>query len=190
MLQDRIAQKRIDALCARILHEWSLRKLRRLSLTVDVLALVVPVGYMTVRFLAKGTAYEPVAEFIWACVAAALLILSITKLVFKWTDKSQQHSRLIGENISLATHANHLLLSKSPSPDSDAAQMFFLFCDTIEKADRDLLGPLPAISKQKAYREALKELGPDVTCPICKASPWHYTPGSCQACGNTPASTE
>jgi mobilome CxxCx(11)CxxC protein len=189
MPQDRIAQKRIDALCARILHERSLRTLRRLSLTVDVLALVVPVGYMTVRFLAKGTAYEPVAEFIWACVAAALLILSITKMVFKWTDKSQQHSRLIGENISLVTHANYLL-SKSPSPDSDTAQLFFLFSDTIEKADRDLLGTPPATSKQNAYREALKELGHDVTCPVCKASPWHYTPGSCQACGNTPASTE
>ena len=127
MLQDRIAQKRMDALCARILHERPLRKLRHLSLTVDVLALVVPVGYMTVRFLAKGTAYKSVAEFIWACVAAALLILSITKMVFKWTDKSQQHSRLIGENISLVTHANHLL-SKSPSPDGDTEQLFFYIC--------------------------------------------------------------
>ena len=36
LLQDRISQKRIDALCARILHEQSLRKLRYLSLTVDV----------------------------------------------------------------------------------------------------------------------------------------------------------
>jgi hypothetical protein len=109
------------------------------------------------------------------------------------------HSRLIGENISLVTHANYIL-SKLPSLDNDTAQWFFLFSDTIEKADRDLLGTPPSTGgvqpskrvrlQQNAYREALKELGHDVTCPICKASPWHYTPGSCQACGNTPASME
>jgi mobilome CxxCx(11)CxxC protein len=184
-IRNRIGQKRVDALSARILHEYALTKLRVFTTLIDLLALIVPVGYMTVRYLAKGTLYETVAEIIWECIAALLLILVITKLVLCWGDKIQQHAKLVGQNISLATQENYLL-SKLPL-DTDAAQPFFLYSDVIEIGDRESLGTPRLKRKQRAYREALKELGHDVRCPLCRASPWHYKRGSCQACGNTPA---
>jgi mobilome CxxCx(11)CxxC protein len=184
----RIEQKRIDALCARILHEAALRRLRRFSVLIDVLALTVPIFYMAARLLAKGTSYESAAQSTWECIAAALLILVVIKMALRWSDRSEQHSKLIGQNISLSTQANYLL-SKAP-PDTDAAQSFFLYSDLIEIADRDSLGNPGARRKKYIYREALKEIGPDVICPVCKSSPWHYTRGSCQACGNTAVSKE
>lgn len=83
---ERVRQKKLDAKCARILHEKRLARFRALSLTADVLSLAVPIGYMTVRFLAKGTQDEHVAECTWEAVAALLAILIVVKMGFRWSD--------------------------------------------------------------------------------------------------------
>jgi len=124
---------------------------------------------MTIRFLAKGTRYEPLAEYTWEAIAAVLAILIVVKMGFRWAGKTEQHSRQVGENISLATQADHLL-GKKPPPGEDASYGFFLLADSVEKADRDLLGIPKDKAKHCAYREALKEFGADVKRPICHQS--------------------
>jgi len=179
-----VEQKEIDAIGARILHKASLSRLRRWSTVADVLALAVPIVYMTFRYLAKGTPLAGGVENLWELLAAALLVIIVIKLVGRWPDKAEQHSRLIGENISLITQARALRRKPQPLSD-DTVYAFSLLADSIEKQDHDSLSGMPADERKNAYREALKEFGgPDVECPVCHASPWFYTKGTCEACGN------
>lgn len=190
MLEEKISQQKINALCAKCLHERRLVKLKKLNRLVDILAFGVPTAYFPVRFLAKGTTYGPYIEGAWAVVAGILATISVVKMISRWQDSAERHSKLMGENISLVTQADYLL----NSPDTltpDKAQLFFLLSDNLEKLDRDALGLVKSEEKQNAYREALKESVPnsaDIKCPVCKASPWHFKPGLCQTCGNTPVS--
>jgi len=188
----KVTQKKIDAICARILHENRLSNLKNSTWLVDVLAFSVPVGYMPFRLFAKGTSFEAASEFIWIFAASILAVLSAVKMVSGWSEKSNKHSKLMGENISLVTQADYLL-SKSQDLDEEKANLFFTLADVIEKSDRELLGKITTVDRQEAYRQALKESSTDtenVKCPICNSSPWHFVSGSCQACGNTPKTRE
>lgn len=189
MLEEKIRQQKINALCAKCLHEQRLAALKKLNRFADILAFGVPAAYFPVRFLAKGTEYGIYVEGLWAIVAGLLAVVSIIKLVSKWQDNAERHSKLMGENISLVTQADYLLAN----PDTltaEKAQFFFLLADSLEKGDREALGLVKPEAKQYAYREALKESVPnsaDIVCPVCQTSPWRFTSGSCQTCGNTPS---
>ncbi len=98
-----VSQKKIDAICARILHQQRLDALRRKSKIVDVLALTVPGAYLAIRFLEKGGSAAVYVEWSWEIVAAILVIASVLKMVLGWTDLSERHSKQVGENISLIT---------------------------------------------------------------------------------------
>lgn len=182
-----IYQKRMDALATKHLHEYRLLYLSRLNLIVDFLAIGVPVLYFPIRYLAKGTPISIRTEVMWEILAAILLASAIAKIIWKWQDRAVQHSKLLGENITLASQAEHLL-NNSNSSSSSSAQWFFLVADNLEKVDRESLGRIDDKDRKLAYREALKEFSPGSTtvCPECGASPWQYKPGSCQVCGNTP----
>jgi mobilome CxxCx(11)CxxC protein len=184
MTADGITQKKVDAICARILHQERLDILRRRSKIVDALALAVPIAYMAIRFLEKGSPAAHYVEWSWEIVAALLAISTGLKMLLGWTDVSERHSKQIGENISLITQADYLL--SKPAIDPEAALLFKMLADSHEKQDRDLLGSVDAKTKQRAYREALKKFGSGVLCPNCKSSPWKFVPGSCQMCGGTP----
>lgn len=186
-----IYQKRIDALSAKHLHERRLALFTRWNLMVDFLAIAVPILYFPIRYLAKGTSNGIWAETGWEIFAAILLVAAVAKIIWKWQDRAVQHSKLLGENITLASQAEHLL-HNSKTTSSDSADWFFFVADNLEHADREALGKIQVKEKQFAYREALKEFSPgSITfCPVCGASPWKYKPGSCQACGNTPANRE
>lgn len=188
MSAERVTQEKMNALTARVIHERRLTSLRRRILSLDILALVVPVSYFPIRFAAKGTSVAPYAEGIWFVLAALLVVLALLKLLFRIQDRAERHGRLIGENISLITHADRLL-SRSTSPTRAEMEFFLYLADSIQKQDRDLLHDASMSEKQEAYRQALKEITPDgkARCPVCGASPWAFSPGSCQACGNTPA---
>lgn len=184
---DAIHQKRMDALAAKHLHEFRLSSFNRRNLWVDLLAIGVPVLFLTVRYLMKGTPAASIVETISEVLAAILLLLAIAKMVFGWQSLAEKHSKLIGENISLASQAEQLL-NNADTATPDGAQWFLMLADNLEKADREALGVVEDEDRKRAYREALKEYSPGSTqvCPECKASPWHYKPGSCQLCGNTP----
>jgi mobilome CxxCx(11)CxxC protein len=182
-----IYQRRMDALATKHLHEYRCSSLNKLNLFVDLLAIGVPVLYLPVRYLAKGTSMGSLVESAWEILAGILLVLVIIKIIWRWQDKAAQHSKLIGENISLATQAEQLLNNASTTT-VDSAQWFLVIADNLEKADMESFGRIKNKDRQCAYREALKEFSPGLTtaCPECGASPWHYKPGSCQLCGNTP----
>lgn len=184
-----LLQKKMDTLCAKHLHEIYLAPLRKWSYAIDALAIAVPGLLLTARLLTKGLACGNYVDVLAEVAAAVLLALAIIKIVYGWQDKIITHSRLRDENIALGTQAD-ALIRKGPAATSDSVNMFLLLLDRSEQADRDACGVPREALKQRAYREALKEVDPGSTetnCPYCKASPWSYKAGSCQVCGNTPA---
>lgn len=186
-----IYQRRMDAIAAKHLHEYRISIYNLLNCFSDSFAIGVPVLYLPVRYLAKGTSTGPLIELLWEMLAGILLVLAVIKVIWKWQDRAAQHSKLIGENISLATQAEQLLNNASTTT-IDSAQWFLVIADNLEKTDRESFGRIKEKDRQRAYREALKEFSPGktITCPECGASPWHYKPGSCQLCGNTPIQDE
>jgi hypothetical protein len=54
-LLETVAQKKVDAIAARVAHESRIGRLRRAGAAVDFLGIAVPLLYAAVRLLAKGT---------------------------------------------------------------------------------------------------------------------------------------
>jgi mobilome CxxCx(11)CxxC protein len=128
----------------------------------------------------------PSVEFLWELSAALLLIVTIAKLVYRAQERAENHTRLIGENIGVAAQVDYLLtLFRKGSLNDDAVNLFLLPSE-LDKVDAEALSDVQDAEKRDAYRNALKQMEPDAVCRSCGASPWQYTSGSCQMCGNTP----
>jgi mobilome CxxCx(11)CxxC protein len=181
-----IRQKKLDNLAAKYTHARRISKLNTLQRLVDFFAIGVPILYIPVRYLAKGTASSDRVEMAWELLAALLVLLVVLKIVFRWQDSAELHTKLMGENISLARQADELL--RAGDVVTDQSISFFLhLAEKSDKEDLELVGVLPPKDKQFAYREALKEFNPhDPRCPQCNASAWKFKNGDCQLCGNTP----
>jgi mobilome CxxCx(11)CxxC protein len=183
--RQRIEEERFKCLCAEYLHIRSLKKLNNKIRLVDALALIVPVLYFPFRYFSKDTSYAFGVEVIWEFFAACLIAAAIWKFVAGWQDRFKNHGKLLGENIALVRQAVDLLNDERATLDS--AQSFLALAEKSEMADRELLLQPKPSERQDAYREALRELGgAHATCPVCSASAWKFTKGSCEACGNTP----
>jgi mobilome CxxCx(11)CxxC protein len=185
----KIRQKKLDSLAAKHLHVKRAAQLNRWIKLVDSLAMAVPVVYFAVRYIAKDTEYQFAVEIAWEILAVLLLASMILKLVYRWQEETQIHSRLLGENISLVGQADNLL-SEQNQISPETARLFFVMAEKSEAEDRNILGQPSTLDRQFSYREAIKESEPgnsSVVCPQCKSSPWQFVPGSCQLCGNTPA---
>jgi mobilome CxxCx(11)CxxC protein len=181
----RVEQERLNCLSAEHLHIATLRKLKNKILVVDALALSVPIVYFPFRLLFKDTTYARGIEATWEILAACLIAATVVKFLAGWQERFQKHGRLLGENIALKRQAIDLLNDDRAS--SESAQSFLALAAKSEAADRESLLKPKETEQQYAYREALKEWGGvSVVCPICKASPWRFMKGSCQACGNNP----
>jgi len=181
-----INQKKLDCLGTKHLHVRSLAKLNRWNRRVDILAIAVPILYSVPRLIFKGTGYAVPVEYGWEGIAAILVVVVLLKIGLRWEENAQIHSKLLGENISLVRQADDLLLMGTVGiPES--VQLFLRLAEKSESADREAIGEPSQKDKQFAYREGLKEFGGiSATCPICRASPWKFVAGSCQACGNKP----
>lgn len=182
---DKIRQKIIDSLVAKHLHVRSRNALNLQNQLIDALALTVPIIYLSVRFIAKGTPVQGVFDAIGEILAAVLIASTVWKLVYRLQDKIQEHSELLADNIAIVEMGENLLSNQENV--LAQAQYFSGLVQKSETDDRRLLGEPAIKDKQFAYREALKEFGgANVTCPICNSSPFKFTPGSCQTCGNKP----
>jgi len=185
-LVKKIEQEKFNSLAAKHLHVRSRRKLNRLNRFVDWLAIAVPILYFVPRFIAKGTEYATPVEIGWELIAALLVAFVGVKIAYHWEERAQIHSKLLGENISLARQADDLLLM-SAGGIPETVQLFLRLAERSETDDREAIGEPTDKDRQFAYREGLKEFGGSVVkCEICGASPWKFVSGSCQACGNTP----
>lgn len=183
-----ILQKKMDTLSAKHLHELCLEPIRKRNYLIDALAITVPILLLTARLLAKEHSWSVYIDAAADILATLLLALTVLKVIYGWQDKAIAHSRLRDENISLGTQAD-VLLRRGAKATSDSVEMFLQLIDRSEQADREAVGIPKTELKQRAYREALKEaeLGSTTTiCPYCRASPWHFKPGTCEVCGNTP----
>lgn len=187
---EKIRDIRFDALGTKHLFQHELAEIDWKNKAVDVLAVVVPILYFVIRFLAKGTEWASWAEHVWEILAVILLATAAAKLGLGWQKDAETYSRLRNENIVLTSRATDLL--RFPDQLSvESVRLFFALQDRLENDAREALKHIPPGDKRRldAYREGLKEYEPGSTktvCPMCNASPWKYTPGSCQVCGNTP----
>jgi mobilome CxxCx(11)CxxC protein len=184
----KIRQQKINALAAKHMHVPLRRELSAWIMRVDLLALAVPILYFVIRFLAKGTQAGGFVEVVWEIIAVILLAMTIWKIVYKWEARAQKHSELIADNIALVRRADSLL-NEAEEYSPQAVQSFLEEADRVERGDQDALAEVSTKDRQEAYRRGLMEFQPGIAttvCPVCNASPWHFNPGSCQACGNTP----
>lgn len=182
-----LQKKQIDTLSAKYFHVWQLEPIKKVNFVIDILSFCVPALYFPIRYFAKGTRYQEVAEVSWEILAAVLGALALAKVIAKWQEKAEAHSRLRDENMTMFTEASKLLRDDNVS--RETVDQFLARCDKLEGEDRGLLGDPPKDRKQAAYREAMKEVTPgsvNVVCPICRASPYLFKKGSCDTCGNTP----
>lgn len=182
-------QKKIDAICAIKYHETRLNKLQISDQFTEVLGLALPIVYLPIRYIAKGTPYERPVEIVSELLAAALLAMTVCKLKFGWADKISKHKQQIAANLNLVTQADQMLSRDQVT--NDATFFFTLLADKIEEADRELLPHIPKEEEINVYREGLKRFGSDVRCPICNLSPFKFVagPNPCQTCGNSPQPT-
>ena len=183
---EKIEQKKINALSAKYLHQRRLNELKKRSDLFDWAALALMILYFPIRYLMKGTSYQNIAEGVWEVLAVVLAVLAFTKIVLKWQEKAENHSRLRDENISAVTEADDLLQRKE-AIEIEGLKRFYISMDKLESKDREAVLGIGKKEQQESYRQALKEFKPHApACPICKASAWDFQPGNCQACGNTP----
>ncbi|MEW6131272.1 MAG: mobilome CxxCx(11)CxxC protein [Acidobacteriota bacterium] len=188
-LVNRIQQQKMNALAAKYLHGKRLNKLHILNSLVDLLALVVPILYFAVRYIAKDTSWMKPVEIIWEILAVILLSIVVCKLILKWQDSAEKHTKLMGDNIGFIAHINYLLTQYQNKNINDDALSVFLLSAEQDKADAETLTDVKESERQTAYRESLKQIEPgsvSTVCPVCGASPWAYKSGNCQLCGNTP----
>jgi mobilome CxxCx(11)CxxC protein len=131
-----------------------------------------------------------VVDATWEAVAVLLLVTVALKIVYKWSDKAQAHSRLMGENIAVVGLADDLLAENPETVSPETQRYFRRVAERSEQEDRMVLDSAKKKERQAAYREGLKEFSPATAaatvCPVCNSSPWHFVPGACDACGNTP----
>lgn len=180
-----IRQAKIDALCAKHLHERKFQWLRNADYTVDALVILVPPLYFAIRYLFKGNVY---IEAAWEVLAAVLFALGALKLLGKWSQRAEAHSHLRRANASVIRESD-FFLDPSTTTTNENADWFLKLVATRDEADGDLLIGVKPSEMQEAYRDALKKFHTDpakALCPVCGANVWNYKKGSCQLCGGTP----
>jgi mobilome CxxCx(11)CxxC protein len=181
-----IEQRKTDCLAAKGIHTHLIAILKRRNKWADFLALAVPIAYFVVRYLLKETWAHPAIEVLWEISAGVLLLVTLWRVIDRWQERLNEHATLLTENMSLVRQADYLL-ANFQSASVDSVHQFRQEADRVDAADAVLIGVLPITERQKFYLQAIKEFGgPDRVCGVCHASPWHFQPGSCEACGNTP----
>jgi mobilome CxxCx(11)CxxC protein len=183
---DVLRQNKLAALVAGYLHEKRIHRLRRKNLLVEFLTIAVPAGYAIPRFLMKGTSGAALVEYAWELFAAALLMLAILRVVYKWQDRETRHSIMLRKNVDVSREADQLLTRKTIN--HEVLEQFLKRIADIDMEDKELLADVTKEEDQEAAREGLKHLVPGATtlCSKCGADPWTFTEGACDACGGTP----
>ena len=75
------------------------------------------------------------------------------------------------------------------SSEDQEASWFYKYVSDQDARDQENIENIPEITRQESYRHSLKKLHPSestVVCSVCGTSPYIFTKGNCQLCGNTP----
>jgi len=185
MVNVSVEQIRTNALVAKTIHRKRLKKARLFSNILSAFMILVPVVFLAAQYWAKGTTGEQIVNGTAAVGSVLLLCLSVMALILRIETKVLDHSVGIRTNIYVASEA-HKLMNET---DEVKLGWFYTYVSEMDVMDASSLADAKPAEKRDAYREALMELRPgdnSAVCPICKASPFRYTKGDCQFCGNTP----
>lgn len=185
--EQQIKQLRINALSAKYIHTKEIKRWKLYNVAIDVLTLIVPILLLIFPILQIEEVSGISATDATGVFSILLLSLAVLKLIIKIPDKIEKHQQLLMKNIAIANEAQNILLN----PVSNlAGEGFYRKVQELDVEDQEIIGNVNKKISREAYRESLKELEPDnisIVCPVCKASPWKFKKGSCEACGNTPA---
>lgn len=184
MENERVKQIRTNALVAETMYTKLITKLDTIRFTINVLTIIVPIMFSAAQFLLKGTSWESVGNITSVILSAALLALSVYSLIIGTDEKNLKFHIGRNDNIYVSNEALRLMASQDVN-----LEWFFNYVSQMDMRDSSLFGAPDENLKKEAYREALKKLIPgssDIVCPVCKASPFKFTHGTCQVCGNTP----
>lgn len=183
----KLKQIRTNALSAEIIYDEKISKIEFYSITITILTIIVPIAISFSLYVAKGSNYEQLWNFISYVSSASLLCLSILSLIFKLEQKKEAY--IIGRraNIFIGNEALDLLDKKTdPS-------WFYKFVSEQDAKDKENISKITESLSQKAYRESLKKLNPsdtNIVCSVCRTSPHHYSKPrllskkTCRQCGN------
>lgn len=186
-MNSRILQVRTDALVAEFIYTHKLRKLGYLSTSITCLTILVPIIFSAAIFIAKGTAYENALNTLSVTLSTILLSLSVLSLILKLDQKRENFLISRRSNIYVSSEA-----LKCIEEDDANLSWFYNYLAEMDSRDQENIGEVSDGLKQSAYRHSLKKLIPgaaDTVCAVCHASPFKFTAGSCQVCGNTPKET-
>lgn len=190
MNEQQIKQIRLNALSAKYIHTKEMRRWKRYNLTIDILTFIVPVLLLVFPILHIDRLFGISIDSVNGVLSVLLLTLAVLKLLVRIPDRIEKYQRLLTENITLANEAQNILLNASARADKNR---LYQQAQTLEIEDQELIGNVRKKLVREAYREALKELDlgdSSIVCPVCKASPWIFKKGNCEACGNTPANDQ
>ncbi|EOK5734482.1 mobilome CxxCx(11)CxxC protein [Vibrio vulnificus] len=184
----KLLQIRTDALSAEYVYNKELNKIGIASTAITALTILVPVIVTLTLVWAIGTEYEDLLNAISYVSSGCLLCLSIGSLIFKLEQKKEAY--LIGRrtNISIGNEAQELMSNTNLDP-----TWFYKFVAEQDAKDQENVSEISESVKQEAYRYTLMKLHPsdsNVVCAVCSASPYIFTKGSCQLCGNKPIKKE
>lgn len=164
-----------------------MRRWKRYNLTIDILTFIVPVLLLIFPILQVEMLFGISINSVNGVLSVLLLTLAALKLLVRIPGRIEKHQRLLTKNIAVANESQNILLKSSALTDHN---WLFRQAQALEVEDQEIIGNVSKKLAREAYRESLKELelgNTSIVCPVCKASPWIFKKGSCEACGNTPA---
>jgi mobilome CxxCx(11)CxxC protein len=181
---DRLLQVRTEALTAEYIYTVQLRSLTKISSALLLLSIITPLIILIVQYPSKGTAFEPIVQWVSYTSSSILLILAITSIALQIDSKKERFLSARASNTSIANESLELI----HNPHQDAA-WFFRHVSNQDAIDQKNVENMDKKVKQEAYRESLKRLAPGnglVKCRVCNLSPYIFNAGDCQLCGNGP----
>ncbi|USH01086.1 hypothetical protein K6Q96_09040 [Grimontia kaedaensis] len=186
--KSKLLQIRTDALSAEYIYRQELNKISFVTTAITALTILVPVVITLALVWAKDTDYEQLMNGISYISSGVLLCLSICSLIFKFEQRKEAY--LIGRrtNISIGNEAQELISNSGLD-----VTWFYKFVAEQDARDQENISNISDSVTQEAYRYTLKKLQPsdsNVVCSVCSASPYIFSKGSCQLCGNTPVDKE
>lgn len=181
-MQSKIEQTKLNATSAKILHRKGLNKLEKLNITFLVVTLIVPLLFIIAQYVTKDTEYENIVNNVSFAMSLVLIAVTFLSIILKITDKITTHKIGMKNNIFVANECDNV-----ENLPNNELKWFFRYVNEIDNNDIETFAGISEEEKKDTYREALKEIEPGnhlITCPVCNSSPWKYTKGDCQLCGN------
>lgn len=174
-----------NSVSAQYIYQRKLKTVNSALMIISILTILVPIFVFISLYILKDTNYKDYSDLIATIISGFLLILSVLALILKFDEKRLGY--MIGNRVnrSIEERARNLLNEN----DESKLELFFAHVADIDNDDKERIGEVSVLIRQEAYREALKkvDIHGKATCGVCNASPFIYTKGSCQTCGNTPS---